>query len=171
MLRVGQFYSGTETGGWRKIHQVTETRDRVARVTISSSVHKHFSLIVAEGPGKGKRSRKLTGGEWEGAWKGESGREKAEKVELRNKARGLCIHTGIYRIQAQINIPLPHPFSCGCWLRVLAGRWAIINYPSQQQPSHTVTLPAMQGILQPSDKSGFAEQIIFTHTSMFTVFL
>lgn len=36
MLRVGQFYSGTETGGWREIHQVTETRDRVAQVTISS---------------------------------------------------------------------------------------------------------------------------------------
>ena len=53
MLRVGQFYSGMETGGWRKIHQVTETRDRVAWVTISSSAHKHFSLIVAEGTEEG----------------------------------------------------------------------------------------------------------------------
>lgn len=63
MLRVGQFDSGTETEGWRKIYQVTETWDRVAWVTISSLAHKHFSLIVAEGLRKGMRSRKLTGRE------------------------------------------------------------------------------------------------------------
>lgn len=54
MLRVGQFYSGIETGGWRKIHQVTVTWDRVAGVTISSLAHKHFSLIVVEGLRKGE---------------------------------------------------------------------------------------------------------------------
>lgn len=54
MLRVGQFDSGTETGGWRKTHQVTETWGRVAWVMISSLAHKHFSLIVAEGLGKGE---------------------------------------------------------------------------------------------------------------------
>lgn len=64
MLRVRQFDFGIETGDWRKIQQVTETWDRVAWVTISSSTHKHFSVIVAEGLRRGKWSRKLTGGEW-----------------------------------------------------------------------------------------------------------
>lgn len=63
MLRVGQFDSGIETGGWRKTHQVTETQDRVAWVMISSLAHKHFSLIVAGGLRKGKQNRKLTGRE------------------------------------------------------------------------------------------------------------
>lgn len=115
MLRVRQFDFGIETGDWRKIQQVTETWDRVAWVTISSSTHKHFSVIVAEGLRRGKWSRKLTGeNEEKCERKKELEREKAEKVKLGNKAQGLYLHTSIYEIQAQINILLPHPFSCGC---------------------------------------------------------